>query len=97
MVATMKNLVGILGGQWLMLRGKRKRLSDVALQVIILSCVQMKLAEMETTPEPEELHRQLMTVFVEVVGHDFVNAGEIVKASDAFTCWIPKLLSGSLI
>ena len=95
------SLLKTLVGYWSILRGTKKQFSEEHLQTIIMACVQIKLGQIHKRnyiyQNDEELHLELMKMFVEIVGHDYLNVKEITKASETFKLWIPKLIDGKLI
>ena len=93
----MKKLLKILGGSWPLLKGKKERLSEESFQAIILACVQMKLGRCALDTTEEEIHLDLMRMFIGIAGHDCLSVSEIRRASESFKMWLPKIVNGKLI
>lgn len=75
-----------------------ERLPDTVFQNVIRATVLTASQSQwsESCRTPEEMHRELMHLFVATVGRPYLTTKEIRRASDEFWKWVPKLFTGSI-
>jgi hypothetical protein len=83
-----------------LLKRSPPRLSDEVFQNVLLATVQTVYSRQRQTNgtlSPDDLHRELMDLFVATVGRGYLTQTNICRASEIFWSWVPHLLSGSII